>query len=60
MIKEAFSQITEVASSPTVAVPIVGSSSIAALIGWLPVILNIMSIFYLALLIYGWYKKNKK
>jgi len=53
-------QITEVASSPTVAVPIVGSSFIASMIGWLPVVLNILSIFYLALLIYGWYKKNKK
>jgi len=55
--------ILDIASSPSIAVPATGVISVANLMAWIPVAVNVLTLLYLAVLIghklWVWYKEYK-
>jgi len=55
--------ISDLASSPAVAIPATGVVSVANLLAWVPIAVNVLTLLYLAILIghklWVWYKEYK-
>jgi len=55
--------ILDIASSPAVAIPTTGVVSVANLMAWIPLAVNVLTLLYLAILIghklWVWYKEYK-
>jgi len=57
------SDLSNLASSPAIAIPATGVVSVANLLAWVPVAVNVLTLLYLAILIghkaWVWYREYK-